>query len=514
MKTNNKAAALLALFSTGICSQSFAGTQEKQKYNVLYITVDDMRDYVGFLQGYKGVVHTPNMDRLAAMGVGFTNAHASSTVSCPSRNATLTGRRPSSTGLYDNSQWWKAEYPDMVTIPSHFKNNGYYTAGAGKIFHHTPGNNPPCNWDDFQEQVFDDPWVMASWSPESYFLNYGYRGPIIPRPDWKPLNRIQGLGDAMDWGPIPGKQEADYGDVQIVYYANEFFAKKYDKPFFLALGTYKPHIPWHVPQKYFDLYPLDKIVLPDKIDNDLDDVPPIGKKFALTGNDYNIIKNADKLKEAIQGYLACISFADAQVGAILDLLEKSQYKDNTIIVFWSDHGWHFGTKEHWHKRTLWEECTRIPFMFYVPGMTKENSLCDKTVDMVNIFPTLISLCSLPSVEGLDGHDMTPLLKNPNAKWDYPAISELGKGNIAVRSQKWRYILYNDGKEELYDRQKDPNEWNNLANDPKYKQVIEEHKNWVPKFFAEPVSSKETYYFDPYQYTFMNRQTGTFIDGKK
>lgn len=505
---------LAALAAVSGCTSSEKKVSPEGKYNVLFITVDDMRDYVGYLGGYGGLVYTPNMDRLAAQGVAFTNAHTAATVSCPSRNAMLTGMRPSTTGLYDNGHLWKASRPDIITLPQYFKNNGYYAAGAGKIFHHTPGNNPPCSWDEFQDQVFDDPWVFSSWSPQKYWLNYGYRKPYVPNPDWKPLNGIEGMANQMDWGAIPGKEEKDYGDVQIVNYAREFLARDHDKPFFLALGTYRPHIPWHVPQKYFDMYPLDGIVLPEKLENDLDDIPAEGRRLALAGKDYKKIRDAGKLKEAIQAYLACITFADAQIGAILDLLEESPYAGNTLVVFWSDHGWHFGTKQHWHKQTLWEECTRIPFIMKVPGLTTANSICDRPVDMTNVFPTLINLCGLPPKEGLDGHDMTPLLTYPSAEWSYPAVTEIQVGNAAVRSQNWRYIRYNDSTEELYDRNNDPNEWYNLAGDPQYKEVIEEHRKWIPASFAETMPSKDSYYFDPASYTYMHRETGAFVDGLK
>ena len=502
------------IFTSGLSVEA-SGQQAHKSYNVLFITVDDMRDYVGYLNRYGGTVYTPNIDRLAESGIAFTNAHTAATVCCPSRNAMLSGKRPSTTGLYDNSQWWKAAIPDLVTMPQHFKNNGYYTAGAGKIFHHTPGNNPPCSWDEFQDQVFDDPWVFAKWSPERYFLNFGYRREQVPFPDWKPLNGISKITNAaMDWGALPGKDEADYGDVQIVNFARDFFSREHEKPFFLALGTYRPHIPWHVPQKYFDMYPLEDIVLPDIKEDDLEDIPPFGKKLAHANKDYQIIRGADKLKEALQAYLASITFADDQLGAILDLLEASGHAENTIIVFWSDHGWHFGTKEHWHKQTLWEESTRIPFVIKVPGMTQPDKVCHKPVDMVNVFPTLISLCDLPEMLDLDGHDMTSLLQDPEAEWEYPAISEIKTRNMAVRSMNWRYILYNDCKEELYDRRKDPNEWNNLAGDTQYSAIIEEHKKWIPEQYAKPVPGKGNYFFDPYSYTYMNRETGAFVDGKE
>ena len=482
--------------------------------NVLIIAIDDMKDWVGYLGGYGGEVHTPNIDRLASKGVGFTNAHVASPQSCPSRNAFFTGKRPSTTGLYGNSVWWKAAYPDMVTLPQYFKNHGYYTAGAGKIFHHTPGHNPPVSWNEFQDQVFDDPWNFTTWSPEGYWLDYGYRGPITPLPSWKPLHGIHELGTPMDWGAIPAKHEEDYGDVQVANYGRDFLKKEHTKPFFLALGIYRPHIPWHVPREYFDLYPLDEIVLPEVPDNELDDVPEEGRRLATRRRDFQIIKDAGKWKEAVQGYLASISFADALVGDILDALESSDYYDNTIIVLWSDHGFHLGSKQTWHKWTLWEQVTRIPFIIKVPEITKAGVLCHQPVDMLNVYPTLISLCDLPPKSDLEGHDMSRLLNNPESEWEWPAITEYQPGQVAVRSMNWRYIRYSDGSEEFYDRIQDPGEWFNLASDKKYAIEMERHRKWVPDTFAEPASNRNKWFFDPYSYTYMHRETGEFIDGKK
>ncbi|MFV0592217.1 MAG: sulfatase [Draconibacterium sp.] len=488
---------------------------KNQHPNVIIISVDDLRDWVGYLGGYKGKVYTPNIDRLAASGVAFTNAHTSATVCCPSRNALMLGKRPSTTGLYDNGQWWKAACPNEITMPQYFKNNGYYTAGAGKVFRHTPGNNPPCSWNEFQDQVFDDPWNFADWNAERYFITYGYRGEITPYPEWKPLNGIYPIRSELDWGAISGKAEKDYGDVQVVTFAKEFLQKIHEKPFFLALGTYRPHMPWHVPQKYFDMYPLSQVVLPEVKEDDLDDIPEEGKKLAqTTSRDFYQIRDEGKWKEAVQAYLASITFADKQVGDILDALQNSEFAKNTIVVLWSDHGWHLGTKQHWHKQTLWEECTQIPFIITVPGVTKANSLCDKPVDMVNVFPTLVSLCNLPDKIDLDGHDMLPLLQNPNTNWIYPAISEIKKGNVSIRTKNWHYIQYIDGSEELYDCNKDPHEWNNLIGRNLDENILKESRKWVPKTFAEPVPDKNSFYFDPYEYTFLNRGTKEFIDGRE
>ena len=488
---------------------------ETQKQpNVLLISVDDLKDWVGFLDGYEGNVITPNMDKLASEGVAFTNAHTASTVCCPSRNSMMLGKRPSTTGLYNNNQWWKAAYPNEIPLPQYFKENGYVVVGAGKNFHHTPGNNPPCVWSEYEDQVFDNPWRHSDWSPEKYFLQYGFRGNITDKPSWKPINGIPELRGELDWGPIPGLEYENYGDVTATKFAQSFLKRNLEKPFFMAVGIYKPHLPWHVPQKYFDMYPLDEIILPNIKENDLDDVPPIGKKLAnSTSIDYNIIKEAGKMKLAVQAYLANITFADEQVGKIMEALQKSKFADNTIIVLWSDHGWHLGTKEHWHKQTLWEECTRIPFIIKVSNASGNGMKCDIPVDMTSLYPTLISQCGLPIKSDLDGHDISPLLANPKSFWQYPAITEIKKGNMAVRTKNWRFIKYNDGTEELYDVKKDPYEWQNLAINNEYEKIKEEHRKWIPEKFADAVQNKGAYYFDPYRYTYLNRKTGEFIDGK-
>jgi arylsulfatase A-like enzyme len=513
------------VFMMAFSGFSCNGPSEKQKAakdggdfqspNVLIISVDDLKDWVGHLNGYEGKVFTPNIDRLASEGMAFTNAQTAAPQCGPSRNAIWTGKYPSTTGLYGNNMWWKPNYPNLLTLPGYFKNHGYYAAGAGKVFHHTPGNNAPCSWNEFQDQVFDDPWRHADWKPSKYFLEFGFRDSITPLPSWNPMNGIDNIRIPMDWGSIPGKRERDYGDHQVVNYARDFLQKKQDKPFFLALGIYKPHIPWYVPQKYFDMYPLEEVVLPKTIKNDLNDLPEEGKKQAKKNSkDYKKIKEAGKYKEAVQAYLACISFADALVGDILNALENSEYSDNTIVVLWSDHGWHLGSKQTWHKHTLWEEATHIPFIIKAPGITQSGNICDAPVDMVNVYPTLISLCDLPPKEDLDGRDMTRLLRDPDMDWEWPAITEYDRGEIAVRTEKWRYIRYSDGSEELYNRDNDPYEWDNLANDNQYNEILEKHRKWIPDSFSEPALKKDAWFFDPYSNTYMNRETGEFIDGKK
>ncbi len=448
--------------------------------------------------------------------MAFTNAHVSAPSCTPSRNTMMLGKFTSATGLYGNDQWWKAAHPDAVTLPQYFRQHGYYTAGAGKVFHHTPGHNPPVSWDDFQDQVFDDPWNFSRTSPERYWLNYGFRGPMTPNPDWLPLHGLRRVRQALDWGAIPELEHDEYGDMKVVDYGREFLAREHDSQFFLALGIYRPHIPWYAPQEYLDLYPLDSIVLPEVKEDELEGVPDAGRRFVRRSNrDYNEIMSSGQWKEAVQGYLASISFADAMVGKILDSLEESNYADNTIVVLWSDHGFHLGQKAHWHKWTLWEQSTRIPFVVNVPGLTQPGFTTAAPVGDIHLFPTLLSLAGLPEKAGLAGKDLTPLLRDPNFEWRDPAITIHLEGNAAVRSRDWRYIRYSDGSEELYDHRTDPNEWINLAGKREYAAVIAEHRKWVPETFAEETGGqRDDWFFDPGTYTWLHRETGEFIDGNR
>jgi arylsulfatase A-like enzyme len=269
-----------------------------------------------------------------------------------------------------------------------------------------------------------------------------------------------------------------------VDWAIEELNKKHDKPFFLACGIYRPHLPWYVPQKYFDMYPPDKITLPTVKNDDLDDVPPVGRQLATRSGDHKKVIEYGQWRKAVQGYLASISFADACVGRVLDALEKSPHASNTIVVAWSDHGWSLGEKLHWRKFALWEEATRNVLIMSVPGVTRAGSKCARTVDAMHIYPTMIELCDLTPKKELEGRSFVPLLRNPEAKWDLPAITTYERNNHTVRSERWRYIRYHDGGEELYDHSKDELEWNNLANDPVFAEVKKEHAKWLPRINAE------------------------------
>ena len=468
-----------------------------ERTHVLFIAVDDMNDWTSVLKGYAGKVHTPNIERLAQRGVVFLNAQTASPLCCPSRTALMLGKRPSTTGVYNNGQWWRPHMPDAVSLPMAFRSHGYSAVGAGKIFHHTAGSNPPDQWDGFQRLVFnDDPWFRG------VKLNYPW-SKHVPYPEGYPFCGMRGTPHEGDWGVIPGKTESEYDDARTADYAIRFLGRDHKKPFFLACGIFHPHLPWYAPKRYFDLYPLSEITLPNVPEDDLDDVPAEGCRLSKTRRaDFERIKEAGKWKEAVQAYLACISFADAQIGRVLDALDKSPYGDNTVVVFWSDHGWHLGEKQHWHKMTLWEEAARIPFIWVVPGVKR--GVCTRPVDTMCVYPTLLELCGLPPQGDLDGVSIVPLLRNPKTEWERPAVTEYQRGQCAVRSEQYRFIRYSDGSEELYDHLKDPSEWTNLANRPGHAAIKKKLGKCATKTWAPHAPGKGAYRFDPATYKWTRR----------
>lgn len=460
------------------------------KPNVLMIIVDDMNDWVGCLGGHPDV-KTPHIDRLAARGLLFTTAQVAAPVCNPSRIATLTGLRPSTTGIYGNETKWLEAMPDVPTIPQHFKANGYHVVGGGKVNHHMPGFNRRSDWHDYFDQVFD-----------SHYQDQLARGLDVKNFTWPagfPLNQLAAVKtfskppqnpNEFDWG-IRDKPDREMGDGQMVEWAVKFLAQPTQQPFFLAAGIYRPHLPFYAPRKYFDLYPLDKIALPTVKADDCDDLPEVGKQMAADRRgDYELVMKEGRYRELIQAYLAGISFADALVGRLLDALDTSPAAKNTIIVFCSDHGWHLGEKQHLHKFTLWERSTRVPFIIAAPGLTTPETRTARPVGLIDLFPTLNELCALPAIATLDGQSLAPLLKNPSLEWTRPALTTHGQGNHALRSERWRYIRYAEGGEELYDHSTDPNEWTNLATKPEHKTVKTELAKSLPKTDAAALGFKK------------------------
>ncbi len=462
--------------------------------NLLLIAVDDMNDWVGCLRGYPGV-STPNIDRLARSGVSFTDAHCASPLCNPSRTALFTGLSPATSGIYSNEQYWRPALPGVTTMPEYFRQNGYHVAGAGKVFHHVAGFNPPDQWDEFQLQVFDDPWYRrAEWYPWVK---------KIPAPPGHPFNGLKNFPGEFDWGVLP-KTEREYGDMAALDWAERFLSRAHTKPFFAAVGFWHPHIPMFAPQRFFDLYPEAKVRLPLVPEDDLDDVPAMGRKFAAERREeYDRIRREGKWRDAVRAYLAAISFADSMIGRLLAALERSSYVTNTIVVFFSDNGWHLGDKQHWHKSTLWQRSTHVPLI--VRGLTVRTPGRPRPqpVTLLDLYPTLIELCGLPPKRGLDGESLLPLLQNPAVR-RRPAVVTYLSGNHAVCTSHWRYIRYSDGGEELYDRSADPNEFHNLAARPEREGVKRELARWMPARSAPPRPPRSEYDFDFATYTFRRK----------
>lgn len=420
---------------------------ESKKMNVLFIPVDDLNHWIGYF-GRNNQVKTPNMDRLSAMGLSFTNAYCAAPVCCPSRAALMSGLRPSTSGVYDNDDDWRKAIPKEITLPSFFKKNGYAVLGGGKIYH--------VEYD--REEEYDYYFHSPTNNPNKNITKKGNFGGI-------------------KWAQLDAEDDA-LADFHVAKWVASELLKKHDKPLFLAAGLFKPHLPWHVPKKYFDLYPIDKIVLPPYKEDDLEDLPEEGKK--MSKNTHAQIQSETQWREAIQAYQATISYADAQIGIILDAYEKSPEKENTMIVLWGDHGWHLGEKHHWRKFALWEEATRSPLIWVVPKLTKPGSKCSKTVDFMSIYPTLAELNGLKTPTHVEGKSIKKLLANPNAEWNIPALTTYKEGNHAVRSENYRYIRYAKGGEEFYDEKNDPFEWVNIINDKNILAQKKELSKLMPK----------------------------------
>ena len=427
---------LLIVVAAQARAESAKAPDAPKKPNVLFIAVDDLRDWVGYLH-HNEQTKTPNIDRLAKMGMAFSHSYCAAPVCNPSRTALMSGRRPFSTGVYENNNDWRPVIPEPQTLTHQFRAAGYFVCGAGKIYHES--YRRLSDWDDYLQNEGGLPKVSEGQST--------------------------GVG-GIRFAPLDCKDE-DLNDYKITDYGIAQLGKKHDKPFFLAVGLHKPHMPWNVPRKYYDMFPADKIILPPYLENDLDDIPPAGIRMAHPETDHIPMLKSGRWKEAVQGYLAAIAYTDMNIGRLLDAFDKSAYKDNTIICFWCDHGWHLGEKHHWRKFALWEEATRSPLIWVVPGITKAGGISQRTVDFMSIYPTLCDLAGLPIPSHVEGKSIRTLLSDPNAYWSTPAITTYRFKNHTVRTEDWRLIRYENGDEEFYDEKADPNEWTNLAQNPKY-----------------------------------------------
>lgn len=430
-------------------------TEVKAKdHNVLLIAIDDLNDWVGCMNT-NAAARTPNIDRLSKRGVLFTNAHCQAPICNPSRTSLMLGLRPSSTGIYVNNPWFRSleTTRSRMTMTQYFRKFGYRTMSAGKIFH-------------------------GSKVDKLSFENYGPRPGQISEKDKRIQKDSPSKTRLWDFGP-QNYDEKDHTDYQVSSWCLEQLKDEDEKPFFMAVGFYRPHVPMFAPESYFKSRPLDKVVLPSVKADDRKDLPLAA--LDLIHNtlppSHDWFVKSGKWKEAVQAYHACVTYTDRQVGRILDALDSSIYSKNTIVILFSDHGFHLGEKQMWAKRSLWERSTRVPLIVSLPDGL-QGKRCSKPVELLSIYPTLVEACGLPAIDDLDGVSIKPLLDDPSREWRFPALTTFKKGNHSVRSERYRYIQYFDGSEEFYDHMNDPEEWVNLSSDDRYESLIKKHANML------------------------------------
>ena len=446
----------------------------ERKLNVLFVAVDDMNNDLG-CYGHPQV-QSPNIDRLAKMGVKFDRSYCQFPLCSPSRSSLMTGLRPSTTRVFNLQYHFRTGLPDVVTLPQMFKNNGYYAARVGKIYHYgnpndigTSGLDDPPSWDHFVNPAGRDKTVL-----ESDIINY------TPK---------RGLGAAMSFlSDLKGKDE-EHTDGKVALEGIKLIEQHKDKPFFLAIGFYKPHTPYVAPKKYFDLYPMDKIDLP-KVAAGFQKTVPTPALASTTPWPYFGV-TPDQARECKQAYYAAISFVDAQIGKLLDTMDKHKLWDNTVVIFWSDHGYHVGEHGLWMKQSLFEESARVPLIIVAPGAKGNGKVCARTVELVDLYPTLADLAGLKPPANLEGASLKPLLDDPAQAWDRPAFTQVQRAmfpGYSVRTERWRYTEWDDGKKgaQLYDHDADPHELHNLVDDPKQAKVVEEMKALVKKNWPKRV----------------------------
>ncbi len=430
--------------------------------NILFIAIDDLNDWVGPLEGHPQV-RTPHLDALAERGTTFFNAHTQAPLCNPSRTSLLTGRRPSTTGIYGLAPWFREveTLRDIETLPQYFARHGYWTLSTGKIYHGRYGRG----------------------AGDSEFDELGPPAGVGARPDGKLAAMTPGGHPLMDWGTFPHEDE-DKGDWAVASWAVEQLegplSGAQEQPFFLATGFFLPHVPCFVTQKWYDMYPRDSVQLPEIRRDDREDTPRFSwyLHWKLPEPRLKFLEENDEWRNLVSSYLGSISFVDSQVGRLLDALEASGHTDDTVVVLWSDHGWHLGEKLITGKNTLWDRSARVPLIFAGPGVA-EGSRVTSPAELLDIYPTLVELAGLPPQAQLEGHSLVPQLRDPTAPREWPAITTHNAGNHGVRSEKWRYIVYADGTEELYNMETDPHEFENLATDPQYASVMADHRRYLP-----------------------------------
>jgi arylsulfatase A-like enzyme len=462
-----------------------SGLHAEQRRNILFIAIDDLNDWVGCLDGHPQV-QTPNIDALASRGTLFTDAHCPAPVCGPSRAAIMSGLQTVTTGVYSNNANYPKRLPDVESMPQYLRRHGYYTMGAGKLFHGDK-NYPGGSFDEYAPPASGPlPKEALSNSRQKPTYTIRVRDKTFTLPlNGMPADRTWQESHTFDWGPVDLPDE-DFRDPPAVNWAVERLRRKHGQPIFLGVGFHLPHQPLYAPKRFHDMYPPESVQLPPSLEGDLHDLSEAGRDYALiptTSGTHATVVKYDQWKNAVSCYLATVSFVDHLVGQLTDALAQSEYAQSTWIILWSDHGWHLGEKQHWGKATGWYRSTRVPLIIAPPegeaGFPRE-SQCTQPVNLLDLYPTIVDAAELPAKATLEGRSLLPLVRDPDADWAAHTVTTFGRGNHAITTPHWRYLQYFDGSAELYDRKDDPHEWHNEINNPECRHIAGRLKRLVPR----------------------------------
>ena len=470
MKRRDILYSLIATTAAACTNVERGGRSEKK--NILMICIDDLNGWVNCMNP-KINIHTPNIDALARKSTLFTEAYCAAPYCNASRMAVFTGCWPSTTGIYRNEPYW--ENPNRKNnFIEYISRQQYATISAGKVFHGKYNypkakskKSKSATWVNQEDRSLL--WKQQMQIPREPLLNQFPSNGLHFDSEGKPWT------PHFDWGVLTKEQEAQHPDVLTANYIINQLSVDQEEPFLTIAGLYKPHLPWYAPQRCFDHYPLEEIDEEHIFEDDLEDVPDIAKVWANSPADHSTLENRKLVKHAIQGYKASISFADEQIGRIMDALNNSKFKDNTVVAVWSDNGFHLGEKLHWRKFTLWDEATKVPLIIHNGEISSAGQVIKTPVSLIDVFPTLVEMANNKPMQGTDGRSLVPLIQKDRTDQHSKAVMFWGKGNSSIRKDNWRYILYSNGEEELYNRINDPKEHTNLANHPEYKNIKKQLK---------------------------------------
>ena len=425
-----------------------AKNKSTQKNNVLIIVCDDLNHWVGHL-GRNDQIKTPHIDELASRGLTFENAYCNAPQCLPSRTSMFTGLLPTSTGVYANSaSYVNANLTADMFLGGYMHKQDLYVSSAGKT--HT-----------------------MFYSDTAGIDAIGDRGFMKRCPELE-----KGVTASQNWSILDGDDLCGEDEKNVLFITEEL-GKSFDKPFLIMAGIYKPHLKWKIPKKYYDMYPLDEVKLPPIKEDDLDDLDT-NAAYKISGRHVSTKNESDlKMRQMVRAYMAAVSYCDAQVGRIMSALDNGPNAKNTAVVLFGDHGYHLGEKHMAAKRLLWEEANRTPYIWVVPGTTKPNTRSTRVVDLLSLYPTVCDIAGVTIPDHAEGKSIKELLANPDMEWNIPSMTTYRPNNNAIRTEEWRFIQYENGSQELYDKTTDEYEWYNLANKPEYKHIIDSLKQYIP-----------------------------------